>query len=440
MARVRLHALAASPRSALGRRLGAGGGPYRDLRALVGPFEPAVVEISGPTEALEKAGQGLPDGPAKAEAIAVRLRRAGVELEWGPPRAIDDMRALVRIQQARGASSVEVVRADPSLLNEMQVGAYFDAYWRRRVVRRALCSLGIPRSGTWVPTSVAVVVSDAAFWRGVRSAATDREWHRLARSSYVVFYYHRIAAELQAEQERLVVRPRTFERQLRLLRALGFRPLTPRELLAFHSDPETTIPGRRYVLSADDAFSDAVKALRRHGDQSPHVFACTSAVGARAWWAGDEPVASWDELRKLERAGGVVESHSRGHTPLPELDERALGAELAGSLDDLETHLSPRIPLLAYPHGRHDKRVRTAAIEAGYRAAFTTEPGRNGAGTDVYCLRRVGLKDWDGLVATTWKALTGELIPWFWERRRRLLRAAITSRRAARKHAPNAQH
>jgi peptidoglycan/xylan/chitin deacetylase (PgdA/CDA1 family) len=346
---------------------------------------------------------------------------------------IDNVKALVRIQQARGASSVEIVRADPSLLTEMQVGAYFDAYWRRRVVRRALCGLGIPRSGRWGPPPLAAVVSDAAFWRGVRSSATDREWQRLAQSSYVVFYYHRIAAELKTGQERLVVRPRTFERQLRLLRALGFRPLTPGELLAFHTDPEATIPGRRYVLSADDAFSDAVAALRAHGDQSPHVFACTSTVGARAWWAGDEPVASWEELRELERAGGVVESHSRGHTPLPELDERALEAALAGSLGDLESHLGPRRRLLAYPHGRHDERVRRAAIEAGYRAAFTTDHGRNGAGTDVYCLRRVGFKNWDGTLAVTWKALTGELMPWFWERRRQRLRTAIASRRAARR-------
>lgn len=406
----------------------------------MGPHEPPVVEISGPAEALEKAGQGLPDGPAKAEAIAVRLRRAGAKIEWGSPRVVDDVRALVRIQRARGVSSVEIVRADPSLLNEMQVGAYFDAYWRRRVLRRALCSLGVPRSGTWVPSHLAAVVSDAAFWVGVRSAATDREWQRLARSSYVVFYYHRIAAEPDAEQERLVVRPRTFERQLRLLRALGFRPLTPQELLTFHSDPEATIPGRRYVLSADDAFSDAVEALRGHGDQRPHVFACTSAVGARAWWAGDEPVASWDELRELECAGGVVESHSRGHTPLTELDERALEAELAGSLEDLEKHLSPRIPLLAYPHGRHDERVRAAAIEAGYRAAFTTDHGRNGAGTDLYCLRRVGFKDWDGALAVSWKALTGELMPWFWERRRRRLRAAVAGRRAARTPRRTARH
>jgi peptidoglycan/xylan/chitin deacetylase (PgdA/CDA1 family) len=276
------------------------------------------------------------------------------------------------------------------------------------------------------------MASDAAFWLGTRSAASDREWERLTRSSYVVVYYHRISDERKAGQERLNVHPRRFERQLRLLRLLGFRPLSPAELLAFHTDPTATLPGRHYVLAADDAFADAVTALRRHSDQHPHVFVCTSFVGGNAWWADDEPVATWDELRELERAGGVIESHSQGHAPLPELDDEELANELVGSLRELESRLSSRSALLAYPHGSHDNRVRSAAIEAGYSAAFTTEPGRNGAGTDLHCLRRVGLKDWDGALGVAWKVLTGELMPWFWERRRRRLRAAIIRRRGAR--------
>ena len=68
--------------------------------------------------------------------------------------------------------------------------------------------------------------------------------------------------------------------------------------------------------------------------------------------------------------------------------------------------------------------VSTAALAAaGYRAAFSTLPGRNGAGTDRFRLRRVGLKDWDGAAAFAWKALTGELVPWSIERWRLRVRA-----------------
>jgi peptidoglycan/xylan/chitin deacetylase (PgdA/CDA1 family) len=104
---------------------------------------------------------------------------------------------------------------------------------------------------------------------------------------------------------------------------------------------------------------------------------------------------------------------------LPELADDALEDELAGARRELEDRLPDAPPLFAYPYGLHDERVRSAVAAAGYRLAFTTEPGRNGAGTDSYCLRRIGLKDWDGTMALFWLAFTGELLPWFWERRRR---------------------
>lgn len=436
--RALLHSIAAPPGSALARRLERPQSPYGALRPLVGPFPRPVLRVSAPAEELDEASSGLPDGAAKAEAVAVRLRRAGVELRWGPPCVIPDLPSLVRLSRARGASSVELVRADPSLLTEMQIGACFHAYWRVRVLRRALCRLGLPRSGKWSPAPFAQTAIDGAFWSGVRSVATSREWERLVKSSYLVLYYHRIAGEHTPGHAHLDVHPRTFERQLRLLRLLGLRPLSPDELLAFHWDPEATLEGRRYVLAADDAIADAVTAFRRHGDLHPQMFVCTEYAGGTSWWSDDAPVAGWEELRALDTAGGHVGSHSRGHTPLTELDPHRLEAELAGALHDLAAQLPRFTRLLAYPHGAHDERVRTAAIEAGYRAAFTTEPGRNGAGTDPYCLRRIELKDWHGATALLWIVLTGELLPWFWERIGRRFTAARATRRGARRRARTA--
>ena len=78
----------------------------------------------------------------------------------------------------------------------------------------------------------------------------------------------------------------------------------------------------------------------------------------------------------------------------------------------------PSVPLLAYPHGRSDPASRRVAADAGYRAAFTTDPGRNGAGTDPFRLRRIGVKAWDSRLSFLWKVVTGELLPDRWEVRR----------------------
>jgi peptidoglycan/xylan/chitin deacetylase (PgdA/CDA1 family) len=381
------------------------------------------VRVSGPAALLEQAARGLPGGAARAEAIAVRLRRAGVETVPGEPDVLPDPASLVRLCHARGASSVALVRADPSLLTELQLGSFFHAFWHRRVLRRAayrIAPLGLLARS---PEALLTLAADTAFWLGVRSLATRHEWERLTRSSYVVLYYHGVQESADPGQAHLHIRPRRLERQLSWLRLLRFRPLAPEHLLAFHRDPEATLPPRSYVIVADDGFRSVVEAFRKHGRLHPQIFVNTAAVGGAAAWAYDEPLADWDELGEFRAAGGIVASHGRGHPALPQLDEDELEAELSGALADLADHLGDVPPLLAYPYGYHDERVRAAAAAAGYRAAFTTQPGRNGAGIDPYCLRRLGVLDWDGAAGFLWKALTGELLPWVWEQRRRRRRA-----------------
>ena len=416
---VLLHAITGPPGSTLARSL-QHVGTAKGLRPLVGPCLEPIARVSGPPELLDDVGRGIPEGAAKPEALAVRLRRRGVELAWGAPHVVADSSSYLRACRERGNSSVEVVRADPSLLTELQLGAFFNVYWPSRVLWRAL---------TWVParllTSLPLMVAaDAAFWAGARSAATDDEWARLTGSSYVVLTYHRLAGERVPGQERLDVDPAMFRRHLRWLRRLRFRPLSSEELATFHTDPSATLPRRSFVLTADDGFRDAVAALIDQVSAKPQLFVNTASVGGVASWADDRPLAGWDELRELATAGVAIGSHARTHGRLPDSPPELLDDELAGSLHELQQQVPSAIPVLAYPHGSHDRRVRAATITAGYRAAFTTETGRNGAGTDPYCLRRVSVKDWDGPVSVLWKSVTGELVPPEWDRWTRGLRAA----------------
>jgi hypothetical protein len=55
---------------------------------------------------------------------------------------------FIRLCYARVTSSVELVRTDPSLLTELQLPAFFHAYWRRRVDRRAARLRSVERSST----------------------------------------------------------------------------------------------------------------------------------------------------------------------------------------------------------------------------------------------------------------------------------------------------
>ena len=56
---------------------------------------------------------------------------------------------------------------------------------------------------------------------------------------------------------------------------------------------------------------------------------------------------------------------------------------------DKTTEMSPSVPYLAYPYGRLNKQVLDATREAGYAAAFSTQPGFNRQDVDHYRIRRL---------------------------------------------------
>jgi peptidoglycan/xylan/chitin deacetylase (PgdA/CDA1 family) len=415
--RVALHDVAGPAESGFdGERAAAARARFRPL---VGSLHRLVADVTGPDELLREAAQGLPAGPARAEAVAIRLRRRGVELEWGDPRPVADLARLVRAFGEHGASSVQMARADPSLVPELLLGAWFDAGWRPRLLRRALLAAPFPGLHRGSPAWIAAAV-DLAFWRGVRRAATADEWRRLTGSSYVALVYHRLAGELKPGQERIDLPPAAFERQLRILDRLGFRHLHAEELLGFHEDPEGILPRRAYVVTVDDGARDCLRPLERHAAAGPQLFVPTSELGGAAQWLDDEPLLSWEEAAELAAAGVAVGSHARRHRRLSGLPDGELAAELAGARDDLLSRLPASLDVCAYPHGDHDLRVREQTRDAGYRAAFTTERGRNGAGTDPYCLRRVSVHGADRGLAVLWKVATGEGLPRWWLKARGL--------------------
>jgi peptidoglycan/xylan/chitin deacetylase (PgdA/CDA1 family) len=110
--------------------------------------------------------------------------------------------------------------------------------------------------------------------------------------------------------------------------------------------------------------------------------------------------------------GVRVGAHARTHRPLAGLGPSELEDEVGGSLEDLRARLGDPLPVLAYPNGSHDEAARAATVSAGFRAAWTTIKGRNGIGTDRWCLRRISVHANDGPIAVLWKVATGETPPW----------------------------
>jgi peptidoglycan/xylan/chitin deacetylase (PgdA/CDA1 family) len=83
---------------------------------------------------------------------------------------------------------------------------------------------------------------------------------------------------------------------------------------------------------------------------------------------------SADGVRALVDAGMTIGLHTWRHDPLPPLDDRALAAAFSEGRDELEEVAGQRLVVVAYPHGRADERVSTAARHAGLRIGYTGVP------------------------------------------------------------------
>lgn len=124
-----------------------------------------------------------------------------------------------------------------------------------------------------------------------------------------------------------------------------------------------------------------------------HVFLVTDYAGRANGWdlsLGRRPFRhlDWSQVREMAAAGATFGSHSATHTDLTRLDPAALAADLDRSRRAIEDALGAPVRTLSYPFGRYDGRVRAAAREAGFAAAFSLYPGHANAHVDRYALRR----------------------------------------------------
>jgi peptidoglycan/xylan/chitin deacetylase (PgdA/CDA1 family) len=192
----------------------------------------------------------------------------------------------------------------------------------------------------------------------------------------LVLCYHAVSARWPAE---LAVRSNDFHEQLELLMRRGYHGVTFHE--AMMSPPE----GKVLAVTFDEAYRSVLEVaypiLSSLGIPAT-VFVVTNFANddrPLAWpgidhWLGGTHDAelhglSWSQLEVLGDAGWEIGSHSQTHPRLTQLDDAALMHELRESRAACELALGLPCRTLAYPYGDVDRRVATAAGDAGYEAA-----------------------------------------------------------------------
>ena len=229
-----------------------------------------------------------------------------------------------------------------------------------------------------------------------------------------ILMYHNIApAPRELKRWRsLYVHPRSFARQMALLKRLGYRGLSMSAAMPYLRGEQQ---GRVVAITLDDGYLDnlenALPVLQRHGF-SATCYAVSGALGRCNDWDAAKlgvrkPMMDVTQLRAWHAGGMEVGAHTRTHPRLSQCSDAQLRDEIAGNKAELEDAIGAAVPQFCYPYGDHDDRVVAATREAGYTAATTIRRGRARACDDLWRLPRVAVARSHLLPQFAWRALTG---------------------------------
>lgn len=210
-----------------------------------------------------------------------------------------------------------------------------------------------------------------------------------------ILCYHEVDAHWQAP---MAVEPAAFTAHCEWLAA--HRTVLPLDEAVRRLDRSGRLPRGCVALTFDDGFAGlyehAFPTLRRlRLPATVFLVAATLTPEGRAVdWVDFPPpfplvTLTAEQVAEMQEAGVAFGSHSLTHANLTDLTHENCRDDLSTSRELLEQLLGVPVPFLAYPRGRHDESVRTAAREAGYRHAFSLPETHEAVGP--FAIPRVGV-------------------------------------------------
>ena len=116
----------------------------------------------------------------------------------------------------------------------------------------------------------------------------------------------------------------------------------------------------------------------------------------------DSLYVTWEEARRMQKAGMTIGGHTHEHKPLANLSPRELNSDLETCSKLLHQNLNPQaVWAFSYPYGKKDSfhiRAVRKLQQLGFRCAFSTEVSDNRRGSDRFTIGRTDCKK--ALVAT----------------------------------------
>ncbi|HMM22975.1 MAG TPA: polysaccharide deacetylase family protein [Selenomonadales bacterium] len=217
-------------------------------------------------------------------------------------------------------------------------------------------------------------------------------------SEVPVLNYHQVNNEAHNS---LTLSSSEFEDQMAYLAKSGYTSISPEQLVDYLQYGKE-LPPNPILITFDDGYEDnyrvAYPILRKYHFTAT-IFLITDFVGNNGRYL------TWKQVREMRDNGFDFESHTLSHILLSNATDEEIRSQLVKSKEALEWRLGQKVEYLAYPGGAYDQQVVKLAKEAGYRAAFTIDLGRDAKYCNLFSLNRIPIFEGGHTFAHFWLRL-----------------------------------
>lgn len=201
-----------------------------------------------------------------------------------------------------------------------------------------------------------------------------------------ILMYHMVnpGADTRAK---LVVSQSVFERQMRFLKEHHYNVITMEEIAEIIKQKKK-FPARAIAITLDDGYKDvytyAFPILKKYSLPAA-IFIIVEEIGRK------NDKLAWEEIKQMQDSGLIsVGSHTLSPEPLVNLNsDEEVKRQIFESKRILEEKLGRPVNTFSYPEGRFNQLIRQLVIDAGYKVAVATNPGKEFPNDDIFALKRL---------------------------------------------------
>lgn len=213
-----------------------------------------------------------------------------------------------------------------------------------------------------------------------------------------ILMYHQVSTEAPPNFSDHTVRTDVFKSQMKILKFLGFQPITFDQLYEY-TEKKNSLPSKPVIITFDDVFQDAIEnavPILESSGFNAVFYVPTNFVGKKSSWMLPDvntefQIADWSTIKDLDSRGFEIGSHTMSHPEMDAISKEDCYRELVESRKILEETLGHEVRHLAYPFGCYDDNVRTLTHEAGYYTACTVVPLIANSSHDLFELPRINV-------------------------------------------------